>query len=86
MCACSIVKNVQTHVTLLVDFPEKDEGRLWDRRADPAEQVDLFKVPLERNATQYAARQGLLLALLRWRAQQDNLAFMDDALQHGKGR
>ena len=61
----------------LAYFPEQDEGRLWDRRRDPAEQVDLFSTAsMARNATVWAAKHGLLLALLRWRAQQDALGFM----------
>jgi hypothetical protein len=61
----------------LAYFPEEGEGRLWDRLADPAEQHDLFSVAHSANATQWAAKHGLLLALLRWRAQQDPLAFLD---------
>ena len=65
----------------LAYFPEQDEGRLWDRTADPGEQTDLFGVARDTNATLWEARQGLLLALLRWRAQQDALGFMQANLQ-----
>ena len=70
----------------LAYFPEQDEGRLWDRNADPAEQTDLFRVQFSQNATQWAARQGLMLALLRWRAQQDGLGFMQANLQRNPPR
>ena len=62
-------------------FPEQDEGRLWDRLGDPMEQTNLFDVPFEQNATQWTARKGLQLALLRWRAQQDSLGFLQANLQ-----
>ena len=56
-------------------YPEQDEGRLWDRLNDPHEQQDLYK-----NATAGsklgAVRDGLLKALMRWRAQQDPLAYL----------
>eukprot|EP01052_Picozoa_sp_SAG31_P069708 SAG31_NODE_28538_length_408_cov_1.317152_2_plen_51_part_01 len=47
------------------------QGRLWDRKVDPMEQNDLFEAT---DAETAAARSGLLLALLRWRAQQDAIA------------
>jgi arylsulfatase len=65
----------------LAYFPETDEGRLWDRRVDPAEQHDLWH---SSDASVTAARTGLLKALLRWRAQQDALGFMQHNL-HGQG-
>lgn len=65
----------------LAYFPEQDEGRLWDRLGDPMEQTNLFDVPFEQNATQWTARKGLQLALLRWRAQQDSLGFLQANLQ-----
>ena len=65
----------------LAYFPEQDEGRLWDRLGDPQEQTNLFDVSFAQNATQWAARKGLQLALLRWRAQQDSLGFMQGNLQ-----
>ena len=52
-------------------FPEYNEGRLFDRIADPAEQEDLF------NSTKHeAVKTGLLTALLRWRAQQDPIQWI----------
>jgi|EP01046_Picozoa_sp_COSAG06_P040685 hypothetical protein len=60
----------------LAYFPEQDEGRLWDRVADPAEQNDLWTVTMAENAAVATARTGLLKALLRWRAQQDAIGFM----------
>jgi len=52
-------------------FPEQGEGRLWDRKKDPAEQHDLF------NSAEHAeVKNGLLTALLRWRAQQDPLQWL----------
>eukprot|EP01051_Picozoa_sp_SAG22_P006806 SAG22_NODE_459_length_10228_cov_9.593642_3_plen_547_part_00 len=62
----------------LAYFPEQDEGRLWDRVADPAEQTDLWAADRPAVAV---ARAGLLKALLRWRAQQDALGFMQANLQ-----
>lgn len=44
--------------------------------ADPAEQNDLWDVPIARNPTVATARTGLLKALLRWRAQQDAIGFL----------
>ena len=60
----------------LAYFPEQDEGRLWDRIADPEEQHDLWAVTAVENPAVATARTGLLKALLRWRAQQDALGFM----------
>jgi hypothetical protein len=60
----------------LAYFPEQDEGRLWDRVADPEEQNDLWAVTMADNPTVATARTGLLKALLRWRAQQDAIGFM----------
>jgi hypothetical protein len=54
-------------------FPEQGEGRLWDRRRDAAEQSDLFNSTLTEYNT---VKTGLLLALLRWRAQQDAIGYM----------
>ena len=56
----------------LAYFPEQHEGRLFDRRSDPFEQNDLYG-----NASVVHVKQGLLLALLRWRAQQDPIAFLN---------
>ena len=61
-------------------FPEQGEGRLWDRKADPDEQNDLFGATDETTA---AARTGLLLALLRWRAQQDAIAYLQSNSRTG---
>ena len=52
-------------------FPEQDEGRLYDRRSDPLERADLFA-----SQEHAATRDGLLRALLRWRAQQDPLGYL----------
>jgi hypothetical protein len=52
----------------LAYFPEYDEGRLYHRVYDPLERVDLFA-----SAAHEKTRDGLLHALLRWRAQQDPL-------------
>jgi arylsulfatase A-like enzyme len=65
----------------LAYFPENDEGRFWDRVADPAEQTDLWG---STDAVVVRARTGLLKALLRWRAQQDPISFMQNHLQ-GQG-
>jgi len=55
----------------LAYFPEQGEGRLFDRIADPDERTDLFE------STAHAApRDGLLRALLRWRAQQDPIGYL----------
>ena len=64
-------------------FPEQGEGRLWDRSADPRKQHDLFENAsvAESNVTILRAKMGLLTALLRWRAQQDPIAFLDANLQ-----
>jgi len=52
-------------------FPEEGEGRLFNRKADPEEQFDLF------NSTEHSTvKYGLLTALLRWRAQQDPLQWL----------
>ena len=64
---------VVTHTYKLAYFPEEGEGRFWNRIADPNEQTDLFNVT---TGPEVAVRDGLLLSLLRWRAQQDPLAFM----------
>lgn len=45
------------------------------------EQRDLFNVSYASNVTQWAAKHGLLRALLRWRAQQDSLGFLQANLQ-----
>merc|ERR1712232_1080581 len=49
----------------LAYFYEQGEGRLWDRINDPEEQHDLYN----QGSLQHV-RDGLLVALLRWRAQQ----------------
>jgi len=54
-------------------FPEEDEGRLYDRRVDPQEQTDLYNSTVPAVA---AARDGLRKALLRWRAQQDAIGYL----------
>ena len=58
-------------------FPEQGDGQLFDRRTDWAEQIDLYNKTSMR-----ATRDGLLIALLRWRAQQDALGYMQ---AHSKG-
>jgi len=59
-------------------FPEQGEGRLFDRKADPTEQMDLF------NSTAHAAvREGMLGALLRWRAQQDPIGYLQENSKPG---
>ena len=65
----------------LAYFPDQGEGRLWDRRADPSEQNDLFNVSIHENATQWGVKQGLLVSLLRWRAQQDPLGYLQANLE-----
>lgn len=55
----------------LAYFYEQGEGRLWDRIHDPEEQNDLFNSSDTREV-----REGLLMALLRWRAQQDPLGYL----------
>lgn len=66
-------------------FPEEGEGRLFNRIADPTEQMDLFNTTRDSNATISTARDGLLLALLRWRAQQDALGYMQMNFIKGGG-
>jgi arylsulfatase A-like enzyme len=52
----------------LLYFPEQGEGRLFDRGNDPCERRDLF------GDSSYQETQNILLVgLLRWRAQQDDL-------------
>ena len=53
-------------------FPVKGEGRLYDRVADPRERRDLWPTT---NATLRGVRDALLIALLRWRARQDDLQY-----------
>lgn len=64
----------------LAYFPEQDEGRLWDRVADPEEQNDLWATTIAENPEVATAKSGLLKALLRWRAQQDAIGFMANNL------
>ena len=59
----------------LAYFPEAGEGRLWDRAADPREQLDLYQRAAD-NTTLGALRDGLLRALMRWRSQQLPLRFL----------
>eukprot|EP00937_MAST-01D_sp_MAST-1D-sp2_P007992 g7992.t1 len=64
----------------LAYFPEQGEGRMYDRVRDPLEQTDLFANtsalgPAAAAATA-RARDGLLIALLRWRAQQDAIGYL----------
>jgi len=59
----------------LAYFPEQGEGRLYNRVNDPMEQNDLFSATAN-NASTAAVRDGLLIALLRWRAQQDALGYL----------
>ena len=54
----------------LMYFTEEGEGRLFDRERDAAERRDLWD-----NATLAPVRSALLVALLRWRAQQDDLQY-----------
>ena len=59
---------VVTEKWKLLYFPEQGEGRLFDRINDPYERRDLF------GDSNYQEAQSLLLVgLLRWRAQQDDL-------------
>jgi len=62
---------VVTPTWKLAYFYEQGEGRLWDRVNDPEEQNDLYNSEHTKEI-----RDGLLLALLRWRAQQDQLGFL----------
>ena len=55
----------------LLYFSTDDEGRLFDRLADPKEHNDLFQ-----SKAHEAVRNGLLKALLRWRSRQDVLSQM----------
>jgi len=55
----------------LAYFPENDEGRLFNRVSDPGERTDLFG-----SDAHAATRDGLLRALLRWRAQQDPIGYL----------
>lgn len=57
----------------LAYFPEQNEGRLWNRAKDPKEENDLFGC---KDSSVSEVRNGLLLALLRWRAQQDPLGYL----------
>jgi arylsulfatase A-like enzyme len=52
----------------LLYFPENGEGRLFDRTNDSQERHDLFA-----NPTCESVKGILLVGLLRWRAQQDDL-------------
>jgi arylsulfatase A-like enzyme len=52
----------------LVYMSEQGEGRLYDRDADPQERTDLFNDP-----DHASVKNSLLVGLLRWRAQQDDL-------------
>ena len=54
----------------LVYMSEQGEGRLFDRKNDPEERIDIFQSP-----SYSAAKNILLVALLRWRAQQDDLQY-----------
>ena len=66
----------------LAYFPEQGEGRLYDRVHDPLEQTDLFAnssalgLGTGAAAATARARDGLLIALLRWRAQQDAIGYL----------
>jgi len=71
---------VVTPTWKLAYFPEQGEGRLWNRLDDPREQHDLFK---STDAATSKARDGLLFALLRWRAQQDPLGYLQATSQPG---
>lgn len=64
----------------LAYFPEQGEGRMWDRIADPEENNNLFDSADEEIAR---ARDGLLIALLRWRAQQNPLGWMKAKISPG---
>jgi len=64
---------VVTHSWKLAFFPEQNEGRLWNRAEDPKEENDLFTC---KDGFVSEVRNGLLLALLRWRAQQDPLGYL----------
>merc|ERR1712146_607705 len=64
---------VVTPTWKLAYFPEEDEGRLWNRIEDPDEQNDLFSCADGDTAR---ARDGLVKALLRWRAQQNPIGWM----------
>lgn len=65
----------------LAYFPEQDEGRLWNRIEDPDEQNDLYSSAKGETAQ---ARDGLVKALLRWRAQQNPIGWMN-SVTSGKG-
>ena len=58
------------HARRIQELTEEGEGRLFDRAADARERVDLWA-----NASFAAVRSALLVALLRWRAQQDDLQY-----------
>ena len=66
----------------LAYFPEQGEGRMYDRVHDPMEQTDLFAnasalgLGAAAAAAAARARNGLLIALLRWRAQQDAIGYL----------
>jgi hypothetical protein len=52
----------------LLYFPEQGEGRLFDRTNDPHERSNLFE-----SSEYQRIHVPLLVGLLRWRAQQDDL-------------
>ena len=52
----------------LLYFSQEGEGKLWDRDDDPQERQDLWE-----STAHASVRATLLVGLLRWRAQQDDL-------------
>jgi arylsulfatase len=60
-----------THRWKLVYYLDEDEGQLFDRREDPREQTNLYDDPAHR-----AIRDQLLIALLAWRSDIADTAYL----------
>lgn len=71
---------VVTPTWKLAFFPEQGEGRLWNRADDPNEQNNLFD---SSDAVTSKARNGLMMALLRWRSLQDPLGYLQANFKPG---